>query len=175
MQAARWARTRNCSRSPNLAPKFQWKRTSSTVQPHCSLRGSETEPTTSSRYSSFRSSERSLDPERLRRAVRNSRTNGASPLGLRRPSALGSDLRRGKILRAFRLHTASPDKDRLKYASLSASQWLSKSGIPRPPLRVRWMQTYPRTISLRPPQSNLVRDRWSASRRAPGRGSTANR
>ena len=60
--------------------------------------------------------------------------------GLRRPSAFGSDWRRGKVRLAFRLHTASPDKDRPKYVSLSASQWLSRSGIPRPPLRVRWMQ-----------------------------------
>ena len=36
------------------------------------------------------------------------------------------------------------------------------------------MQTCLRTIGLRPPQSNLVRDRCSASRRALGRGSTAN-
>ena len=89
------------------------ERTSSAVQPRRSLRGSEAEPTTSSWYSSFRSRTRSLDPERLQRAARHSRTNGASPLGLHRcfaprlKSTLGSDLRRGKILLAFRLYTAS--------------------------------------------------------------------
>ena len=77
--------------------------------------------------------------------------------------------------RSFRLHTASPGKDRPKYASPSASQWLSRSGIPRPPSCVRWMHTYLRTIGLRPPQSNLERDCSSASRCALGKGSTANR
>ena len=95
-------------------------------------RGSEAEPTTSSRYSSFRGRERSLDSRRLRRAVRHSRTNSASPKGLRRPSAFVSDLRRGKVRLAFCLLTASPVKDRPRYANLSASQWLSRSGIPRP-------------------------------------------
>ena len=66
-------------------------------------------------------------------------------------------------------------KDWPKYASLSASQWLSRSGIPRPPLRVRWIQTCLRTIGLAPPQSNLERDCWSTNRRALGRGNTANR
>ena len=45
-----------------------------------------------SRYSSFRGRERSLNPERLRRAVRHSQTDGASPLGLR----LGIWLEAGK-------------------------------------------------------------------------------
>ena len=138
--------------------QFQWERISSAVQPRRSLRGSEAEPTTSSRYSSSRGRERSLDPGRLRRAAQHSQTNSVSPKGLRRPSVFGSDLRRGKVRLAFRLHTASPVKDRPKYASLSASQWLSRSGIPRPPLRVRWMQTCLRTIGLAPPQSNLERD-----------------
>ena len=71
-------RTRSCSR-----------RISSAVQPRRSLRGPEAEPTTNSRYSSFRGRERSLDPRRLRRAFRHSRTNSASPIGLRRPSAFG--------------------------------------------------------------------------------------
>ena len=78
VQAARWARTHYHSRSPNLAAD------SSAFQPRRSLRGSEAEPTTSSRYSSLRGRERSLDLERLRRAVRYSRTNSASPFGLRR-------------------------------------------------------------------------------------------
>ena len=155
--------------------QFQWERISSAVQPRRSLRGSEAEPTTNFRYSSFRGRERSLDPRRLRRAFRHSRTNSASPKGLRRPSAFGSDWRRGKVRLAFRLHTASPVKDRPRYASLSASQWLSRSGIPRPPLRVRWIQTCLRTIGLAPPQSNLEKDCCSANRRVLGRGSTANR
>ena len=107
--------------------QFQWEQISSNVQLHCSLRGSEAEPTTSSRYSSFQGCERSLDPRRLQRAVQHLRTNSASPKGWHRPSALGSDLRRGKVRLAFSLHTASPVKDWPKYASLSASQWLSRS------------------------------------------------
>ena len=155
--------------------QFQWERISSAVQPCRSLRELEAEPTTNSRYSSFRGRERLLDPRRLRRALRHSRTNSASPKGLRRPSAFGSDLRRGKVRLAFCLYTESPVKDRPRYASLSASQWLSRSGIPRPPLRGRWIQTCLRTIGLAPPQSNLERDCCSANRRALGRGSTANR
>ena len=155
--------------------QFQWERISSAVQPCRSLRGSEAEPTTNSRYSSFRGHERSLDPRRLPRAFRHSRTNSASPKDLRRPSAFGSELRRGKVRLAFRLHTESPVKTRPRYTSLSASQWLSRSGIPRPPLRVRWIQTCLRIIGLAPPQTSLERDRWSANRCALGRGSTANR
>ena len=75
----------------------------------------------------------------------------------------------------FRLHTESPVKDRPRYASLSASQWLSRSGITRLPLRACWIQACLRTIGLAPPQSNLERDCLRASRRALGRGSTANR
>ena len=127
--------------------QFQWERISSAVQPCRSLRGSEAEPTTSPRYNYFWGRERSLDPRRLRRAFRHSRTNSASPIGF------GSDLRRGKVRLAFRLHTASPVKDRPKYASLSASQWLSRSGIPKPPLRVRWIQICLRTIGLAPPRA----------------------
>ena len=155
--------------------QFHCERISSAAQPRRSLRGSEAGPTTSSRYSSFRGRERSLDPRRLRRAVRHSRTNRVSPIGLRRPSAFGSDMRREIVPLAFRLHTASPVKDRPKYASLSESQWLSRSGIPRLPLRVSCIQTCLRTLGLRPPQSNLERGCWSASRCALGRESTANR
>ena len=57
-----------------------------------------------SRYSSFRGRERSLDPRKLRRAFRHSRTNSALPKGLRQPSAFWSDLRRGKVRLAFCLH-----------------------------------------------------------------------
>ena len=81
-QVARWARTWSCSRSTILAPNSSDSRSpppsSRAVQPRRSLRGPEAEPTTSSRYSSFRGCERSLDPRRLRRAVRHSRTNSAS-------------------------------------------------------------------------------------------------
>ena len=53
-------------KKPEPGAQFQWERTSSAVQPRLSLRGSEAEPTTSSRYSFyFRGRERSLDPERL--------------------------------------------------------------------------------------------------------------
>ena len=155
--------------------QFQWERISSAVQLRRSLRGSGAEPTTSPRYSSFRGRERSLDPRRLRRAFRHSQTNSALPKGVRRLSAFGSDMRRGKVRLAFRLHTASLVKDWPKYASLSASQRLSRSGIPRPPLRARWMQTCLRTIGLAPSHSNLERDCLRASRRALCRGSTANR
>ena len=88
-------------KKPEPSAQFQWERTSSTIQPRRSLRGSEVEPTTSFRYSSFRGRERSLDPERLRRAVWHSQTNGASLLGLRRPSALESDLKQGKTYLPF--------------------------------------------------------------------------
>ena len=54
--------------------QFQWERIFPVVQPRRSLRGSVAEPTTSSRCSSFRGRERSLDPRRLRRAFRHSRT-----------------------------------------------------------------------------------------------------
>ena len=91
--------------------QFQWERISSAVQPCRSLRGSEAEPTTNIRYSSFRGHERSLDPRRLRRAFRHSRTNSVSPKGLRRPSAFGSELRRGKVRLAFRLHTEDQGED----------------------------------------------------------------
>ena len=125
----------------NPDAQFQWEQISSAVQLRRSLRGSEAEPTTSYRYSSFRGRERSLDPRRLRRADRHLGKNSASPIGLRQPSAFGSDWRREKVRLAFLLHTASPVKDRPKYASLSASQWLTRS----------WMQTCLRTIGLAPP------------------------
>ena len=67
--------------------QFLREKISSADQPCRSLRGSEAEPTTSS--------------WRLRRATRHSRTNAVSPLGLRRPSAFGYDLRRGKSKSPF--------------------------------------------------------------------------
>ena len=83
VQAIRWARTRNCSRSPNLAPNSNASR---------STRGSEAKPTTSSWYSSFRGRERSLNLGRLWWALWHSRIKSASSLSLRRSSALGSVL-----------------------------------------------------------------------------------
>ena len=56
-------------------------------------RGTEVELTIKSRHSTYRCQERSLDRGRLRRTSRHSQTNGASPLGLRWPPALESDLR----------------------------------------------------------------------------------
>ena len=106
--------------------QFQWKRISSALQPCRSLRGSEAEPTTSSRYSSVRGCGRSLDPGRLRRAAWHSRTNNASPIGLCQSSAFRSDW--------------SPTQLSFPHCvprQVSASQWLSRSSIPRPPLRVR--------------------------------------
>ena len=65
-------------KKPEPGVRFQWERTSSAVQPCRSLRGSEEEPTTNYRYSSFRGSERSMDPESLRRAERHSWANCVS-------------------------------------------------------------------------------------------------
>ena len=97
-------------KKPEPGTQFQWERISSAVQSCCSLRGSEAEPTITSRYSSFRDRERSQDPRSLRRAIRDLQTNSASPIGLRRPSAFGSNLRWGKVSLALRLHITSSDK-----------------------------------------------------------------
>ena len=51
-------------RKPEPGTQIQYEAISSAVQSCRSLRGSEAEPTTSSRYSSFRGCERSLDRER---------------------------------------------------------------------------------------------------------------
>ena len=83
-------------KKPEPGAQFQYERTSSIDQPSWPARGSEVEPTTSSRCSSFQKWERSLDPGRMQRTLRHSRANCASPLSLRRPSALGADLKRGK-------------------------------------------------------------------------------
>ena len=140
MQVTRWARTRSCSRSLILVPN-----SSGSGSPPPSSRA-KAEPTTSSRYSSF--CERSLDPRRLQRAVWHSRTNSASPKGLRRPSAFRSDLRWGKVRLTFRLQTAPP----AKYASMCLrqrkySQLVSGSGgrrlwpMPLPcPLRTTYLK-----------------------------------
>ena len=118
------------------------ERISSCDLPSCSLDRSETVPTINSRYSSFLDHERSLDPERLRRALWRSAKNGTSPLGLWLLSALWLDFRRGKAFFTFCPHTVSLVKDRPRKLNLSASQWLSRTGIPKPPLQRRSWQTY---------------------------------
>ena len=106
--------------------QFQWERISPAVQPCRSLRGSEAEPTTSSRYSSFRGRERSLDPRRLRRIFRHSRTLfrpkanvDLQPLGMTGGeeksdspfvSTLRSPSRIGPSMQVFQLASGSPDK-----------------------------------------------------------------
>ena len=60
--------------------QFHCERISSSDQPSHSTRGSEAEPTTNSRYSSFRDWKRSLSRKSLRRAFRYLRINGAAPL-----------------------------------------------------------------------------------------------
>ena len=74
VQAAWWARTQ-LFKKPEYGTQFQCERTSSIDQPTQSTRGSEAEHTTSFQYSSFRDRKSSLDPERLRRALRHSQTN----------------------------------------------------------------------------------------------------
>ena len=115
--------------------QFPWERISSTVQLIRSLRGSEAESTISSRYSSFRGRERSLDPGRLRRT--------AWHIGEKtvfRPSAYVD-------LQSLGL-TGGEEKFHLPFVStprplsrigpsmqvFQQSQWLSRSGIPRPPI-----------------------------------------
>ena len=137
--------------------QFQWERISSAVQPHRSLRRSEAEPSTSSRYRFF--------PRPWK--VTGSKKVYEGPFGPRGQTVLHPlayvdlqllGLTGGKAKSDSGLHTAYPIKDRPKYASLSASQWLSRSGISRPPFRVRRMQTCLRTIGHAPLQSNLERD-----------------
>ena len=77
----------------NPGTQFQHEWISAFVQLFRSLRGSEADPTTSSQHSSFQGRDRSLDPERLRRAIQYSWTNGVLPISLPRPSAFRSDLR----------------------------------------------------------------------------------
>ena len=134
--------------------QFQRERISPAVQLRRSLRGSEAEPTTSSRYSSFRGCEKSLDLGRLRRAARHSRTMfrpsayaDLQPLGLTRSEEKSDSLFVSTLRPPSRIGP-----------SLSAIPWLSRSGISRSPLRVRWMRVR-WTIGLALPQSNLERDR----------------
>ena len=81
-------------KKPEPGTQFLWERILSSDQLSRFSCGSEAMPTTNSRYSSFLQCERSLDPGRLRKAVRHSAKNGASPLGLRQLSALGLDFKR---------------------------------------------------------------------------------
>ena len=151
-------------KKPKSSAQFHWERISSYDQPSRSSSGSELMPTIKSQYSSFLDRERSLDPRRLRRALQYSANNSFSPLCLRQLSALGLDFRRGKAFFTFCPYTISFVKDRPRKANLSASQWLSRSGIPKPPLQRRWWQTCLRTIGHT--QSNLERDCFSAPSRA---------
>ena len=137
------------------------------IQPCRSLRGPEAESTTSSRYSSFQGHERSLDPGRLRRALGTREQTKFRPSAYVDLQPLGLTWGEEKSNSPF-VSTPRPRQWWAKYASLSASQWLSRSSISRPPFCVRWMQTCLWNIGPRPPQSNLEKDRWS-------RGSTANR
>ena len=88
-------------KKPEPGAQFQYERTTSIDHPSRSTRGSEVGLTISSRYRPFRDRKRSLDPGRLRRALQHSRVNDSSPFGLRRPSALKSDLTRGKVFSPF--------------------------------------------------------------------------
>ena len=128
-QAAKWARTRNCSRSPNLTPNSNGSGPPTPSSPAAHGEGPKRSSPLVPDTVLSRTVERSLDPGRLQRALRHLRTNGVSPIDLRRLSAFESNWRRGKVLPAFRLHTASPDK----YSSLLANQRLSRSGILRLP------------------------------------------
>ena len=175
VQVARWARTRSCSRSSILAPNYCESGSPPPSSHAARWEDQKRNPPLAPDTVPSEAMKGHWTQEGYEGPFGTRRQTVLRPKGLRRPSAFGSELRRGKVRLAFRLHTESPVKTRPRYASLSASQWLSRSGIPRPPLRVRWIQTCLRTISLAPPQSNLERDRCSANRCALGRGSTANR
>ena len=103
--ATRSEQAASCSRNPNLAPNSNV----SEPLPSTIWTDPREDPKRSIPLvldSSFRDRERSLDPGRLRRALRHLRTNGTS--------ALGSNLRHGKVSLAFLLHTVSFDEDRSK-------------------------------------------------------------
>ena len=132
--AARWTRTRNGSRSLNLEPN-------SIGSESLPASGFKAELTTNSQYSSFRYWENSPNPERLQKAWQHSARYGALPLSLRQLSDLGLDFRRGKASFTLRPTATSLLNDRRRKSNLSVSQWLSRSGIPKPPLQRRWLQT----------------------------------
>ena len=122
VQATGWARSRSFSRSSNLTPNSN---ESEPLPPssHAILWESpKRSPPLFPDIVFFRGPERSLDSRSLWRAVRNSWTNGASPIGLRRPSAFWSDLRRGKVSLAFRLHTEPTPRQGSAQVSHSFSQ-----------------------------------------------------
>ena len=122
VQVARWARTRSCSRSSILAPN-----SSESGSPPPSSRGSESEPATNSRYSSFRGHERSLDPEgyegpfgtRRQTVLRPKAYVDFQPLGLtwgeEKPdspfvSTLRPPSRTGPGMQVFQQASGSPDQ-----------------------------------------------------------------
>ena len=148
--------------------QFQWERISSAVQPRRSLRGSEAEPTTNSQYSCFQGRERSLDPRRLGRAFRHSRTNSAFAQDLRRPSALGLTGGEEKSDSPFVFKLSPPSRTGPGMQVFQQASGSPDQAYPDPRCGVRWIQTCLRTIGLAPPQSNLERDCCSANRRALG-------
>ena len=97
MQTAGWARTRNCSRSPNLV-------TSSAVQPCRSQRGSKAKPTTSSRYSSFRCREKVTESRKVTKSLTAFAEKQCCTHRLTSTFGFGPDSRRGKVPLAFCLH-----------------------------------------------------------------------
>ena len=101
-------------KKPEPGAQFHWERILFADQPTRSARGSDAKPTTNPLYSSLRVHERSLDRGRFRRAPRHSMTNSGLSLCLRRPSALGHNLRSGKATLSLRLHTGSVANDRPK-------------------------------------------------------------
>ena len=91
-------------KKPEPGAQFQCEWTSSIDQLSQSTRGSKAELTTRSWYSSL------LEPERLQRALQHSQANGALLLSLCRISALGSDLKRGKVFIPCPSTRISPSK-----------------------------------------------------------------
>ena len=98
---------------------------SNLLQPSHSTSGSEAIPITNSRYSFFRNREMSLEQESLRRALRHSKKNSASPFDRQRPSASGFVTKREKATQILNTHIASPNRDRPKKVSFSVSHWFS--------------------------------------------------
>ena len=85
----------------------------------------------STRYYAFRGRERSPDRGSLRSAPLLSLRNSDSTFSLHRLSASGCEFGLEKASIIFLLHAESPVSDQIKTTSLSASQWLIKSSIPK--------------------------------------------
>ena len=98
-------------KKPEPGAQFLWERIYSSDQTNSSTSESKVDPTTNSRYSSFWDKERSLDSGSLLRTLRHSVRFSVSHIGLRRPSALGLNLRLGKTTLTLRPHTALSVKD----------------------------------------------------------------